>query len=108
MIDSKTLLSGAKSMTQLKNAGEGVKYRNEESGRRRDSKLRSVSHIEQSIDDDGDFEEVASALEKGIRPSKSDTSLTESFVMVDSDGGGCGGGRKMSNKQNMLRDGEFT
>lgn len=99
-------MSGAKSMTQLKNAGETVKYRNDESVRRREPKLRSVSHIEQSIDDSDDFEDVAAAVEKGIRPSKSDTSLTESFVMVDGEGGGCGGGRKMSNKQNLLRDGK--
>lgn len=108
--DSKSSnMSSAKSMTQLKTAGEIVKYRNNDDGkpRRRESKLRSVSHIEQSMDDSDGFEDVAAAVEKGIRPSKSDTSLTESFVMVDSDGGGCGGGRKMSNKQNLLRDGEF-
>ena len=75
-------------------------------------KLRSVSHIEQSVDDceaganskpgtsgnDGD-----DLKKKGIRPSKSDTSLTESFVMVDGEGGE--GKRKMSNKQNVLRFG---
>lgn len=97
-IDNKSSMSSAKSMTQLKEAGEGVKRR----GGRRESKLRSVSHIEQTDDSDG-FEDVASASEKGIRPSKSDTSLTESFVMIDNDGGG----RRLSNKQNILRDGEW-
>ena len=93
-------------MTQLKDAGDGVKRRN---GGRRESKLRSVSHIEQSVDDCDDFEDVACASsEKGIRPSKSDTSLTESFVMIDNDGVGGGGGRRLSYKQNILRDGELV
>jgi hypothetical protein len=103
-VDSK--MSGAKSMTQLKDAGESVKRRTGEVIRRREVKLRSVSHIEHSLDDSDDFEEVPSTSEKGIRPSKSDTSLTESFVMIDNDGGG-GGGRRLSNKQNILRDGEW-
>lgn len=100
-IDNKTSLSSAKSMTQLKDVGDGVKRRN---GARRDSKLRSVSHIEQTVDDSDGFEDVACASEKGIRPSKSDTSLTESFVMIDNDGGG----RLLSYKQNILRDGELS
>ena len=78
-------------------------------------KLRSVSHIEQSVDDcaastsskpgtsataaDGD-----DLKKKGIRPSKSDTSLTDSFVVVDGEGGE--GKRRLSNKQNVLRVGE--
>lgn len=103
-IDNKVSLSSAKSMTQLKDAGEGgVKRRNTDGVRRREAKLRSVSHIEQTVDDSDDFEDVACAPEKGIRPSKSDTSLTESFVMIDNDGGG----RRLSNKQNILRDGEL-
>lgn len=90
-------------MTQLKDAGDGVKRRSGDETRRRETKLRSVSHIEQSIDDSDCFEDVAcTAGSSGIRPSKSDTSLTESFVMIDSDGGG----RRLSNKQNILRDGE--
>lgn len=77
-------------------------------------KLRSVSHIEQSVDDceagssskpgssgNGDGDDIK---KKGIRPSKSDTSLTESFVMID--GEGAEGKRRMSNKQNVLRIGE--
>lgn len=99
-------MTSAKSMTQLKDAGDGVKRRTGEVVRRRESKLRSVSHIEQTVDDSDDFEDVACASEKGIRPSKSDTSLTESFVMIDNDGGG-GGGRRLSQKQNILRDGEL-
>lgn len=102
-IDNKTSMSSAKSMTQLKDVGDGVKRRNGDASRRREAKLRSVSHIEQTVDDSDGFEEVACATEKGIRPSKSDTSLTESFVMIDNDGGG--GGRRFS-KQNILRDGE--
>lgn len=103
-IDNKASLSSAKSMTQLKDAGDsGVKRRNTEGVRRREAKLRSVSHIEQTVDDSDGFEDVACATEKGIRPSKSDTSLTESFVMIDNDGGG----RRLSNKQNILRDGEW-
>lgn len=102
-IDNKISMSSAKSMTQLKDAGDGVVRRTAD-GRRRDSKLRSVSHIEQTVDDSDDFEDVAGAVEKGIRPSKSDTSLTESFVMIDNDGGG----RRLSNKQNVLRDGEWA
>jgi hypothetical protein len=101
-VDNKTSMSSAKSMTQLLNTSDGVKRRN---NGRRESQLRSISHIEQSVDDSDD--EVPTASEKGIRPSKSDTSLTESFVMIDNDGGG-GGGRRLSNKQNILRDGEFT
>lgn len=98
--DNKISMSSAKSMTQLKDAGEGgVKRRSN----RRDVKLRSVSHIEQSVDDSDGFEDVVCSSEKGIRPSKSDTSLTESFVMIDNDGGG----RRLSNKQNILRDGEL-
>lgn len=99
-------MTGAKSMTQLKEVGDGVKRRNGDNNRRRESKLRSVSHIEQSVDDSDGFEDVAGAVEKGIRPSKSDTSLTDTFVMVDNDGGG-GSGRRLSNKQNILRDGEW-
>lgn len=91
-------------MTQLKDASDGVKRRNVDGIRRREAKLRSVSHIEQTVDDSDDFEDVACASEKGIRPSKSDTSLTESFVMIDNDGGG----RRLSNKQNILRDGELS
>ena len=98
-IDNKSSMSSAKSMTQLKEAGDGVKRRNG----RRESKLRSVSHIEQTVDDSDGFEDIACPPEKGIRPSKSDTSLTESFVMIDNDGGG----RRLSNKQNILRDGEW-
>lgn len=98
-IDNKNVMSSAKSMTQLKDAGDGVKRRNG----RRESKLRSVSHIEQTVDDSDGFDDAACAPEKGIRPSKSDTSLTESFVMIDNDGGG----RRLSNKQNILRDGEW-
>lgn len=91
-------------MTQLKNAGDGVKRRTGEATRRRETKLRSVSHIEQSNDDCDGFEDVACAPStSGIRPSKSDTSLTESFVMIDNDGGG----RRLSNKQNILRDGKW-
>lgn len=101
-IDNKASISSAKSMTQLKDVGEGVKRRSGDGIRRRETKLRSVSHIEKSVDDLDDFEDVACGPEKGIRPSKSDTSLTESFVMVDNDGGG----RRLSNKQNILRDGE--
>lgn len=94
-------------MTQLKNVGDVVRRRTGESLRKREAKLKSVSHIEQSLDDSDDFEEIAN--EKGIRPSKSDTSLTESFVMIDSEGGGSnGGGRRLSNKQNVLRDGEWA
>lgn len=103
-IDNKISMSSAKSMTQLKETGDGVKRRNVEGVRRREAKLRSVSHIEQTVDDSDDFEDVGFSAEKGIRPSKSDTSLTESFVMIDNDGGG--GGRRLSNKQNVLRDGE--
>lgn len=100
-IDNKFGISSAKSMTQLKDAGEtSVKRR---IGARRESKLRSVSHIEKSVDDSDEFDDVpCERPEKGIRPSKSDTSLTESFVMIDSDGSG----RRLSNKQNILRDGE--
>lgn len=98
-IDNKTSMSSAKSMTQLKDASDGVKRRNG----RRESKLRSVSHIEQTVDDSDGFEDIAGPPEKGIRPSKSDTSLTESFVMIDNDGGG----RRLSYKQNILRDGEW-
>lgn len=103
-LDNKASISSAKSMTQLKDAGEGVKRRNTDGIRRREAKLRSVSHIEQTVDDSDGFEDVACASEKGIRPSKSDTSLTESFVMIDNDGGG----RRLSNKQNILRDGEWN
>lgn len=88
-------------MTQLKDAGDDVKRRNCDGVRRRETKLRSISHIEQTVDDSNDFDDVACS-EKGIRPSKSDTSLTESFVMIDNDGGG----RRLSNKQNILRDGK--
>lgn len=103
-IDNKTSMSGAKSMTQLKDAGDGVKRRSGENVRRREAKLRSVSHIEKTVDDSDDFEDVTCTTEaKGIRPSKSDTSLTESFVMIDNDGGG----RRLSHKQNILRDGEW-
>jgi hypothetical protein len=98
-------MSSAKSMTQLKNVGDVVRRRTGENLRKREAKLKSVSHIEQSLDDSDDFEEIAN--EKGIRPSKSDTSLTESFVMIDSEGGN-GGGRRLSSKQNMLRDGEWV
>ena len=98
-IDNKSNMSSAKSMTQLKENSDGVKRRNG----RRESKLRSVSHIEQTVDDSDGFEDIACPPEKGIRPSKSDTSLTESFVMIDNDGGG----RRLSNKQNILRDGEW-
>jgi WD repeat and FYVE domain-containing protein 3 len=97
-IDNKTSMSSAKSITQLKEASDGVVRRG-----RRESKLRSVSHIEQTVDDSDGFEDVTGPPEKGIRPSKSDTSLTESFVMIDNDGGG----RRMSYKQNILRDGEW-
>ncbi len=103
-VDSKTNMSSAKSMTQLKNVGDVVRRHTGESLRKREAKLKSVSHIEQSLDDSDDFEDITS--EKGIRPSKSDTSLTESFVMIDKDGGGGSGGRRLSNKQNVLRDGE--
>lgn len=103
-IDNKASISSAKSMTQLKDAGDGVKRRSGEGIRRREAKLRSVSHIEKTADDSDDFEDVSCAPEKGIRPSKSDTSLTESFVMVDNDGGS----RRFSNKQNILRDGEWS
>lgn len=96
-------MSSAKSMTQLKNVGEVVRRRTGDNLRKREAKLKSVSHIEQSLDDSDDFEEIAT--EKGIRPSKSDTSLTESFVMIENEGNG--GGRRLSNKQNMLRDGEL-
>lgn len=96
-------MSSAKSMTQLKNVGEVVRRRTGDNLRKRETKLKSVSHIEQSLDDSDDFEEIAT--EKGIRPSKSDTSLTESFVMIENEGNG--GGRRLSSKQNMLRDGEF-
>lgn len=98
-------MSSAKSMTQLKNVGDVVRRRTGDNLRKREAKLKSVSHIEQSLDDFDDFEDIAT--EKGIRPSKSDTSLTESFVMIDSEGGGSGGGlRRLSSKQNVLRDGE--
>lgn len=91
-------------MTQLKDISSNVKRRIGDGIRRHEAKLRSVSHIEQSVDDQDDFEEITSTSEKGIRPSKSDTSLTESFVMIDNDGGG---GRRLSNKQNILRDGKW-
>lgn len=97
-------MNTAKSMTQLKDISSHIKLRND-GIRRHEAKLRSVSHIEQSVDDPDDFEEIPSTSEKGIRPSKSDTSLTESFVMIDNDGGG--GGRRLSNKQNILRDGKL-
>lgn len=111
-------------MTQLKeteelsgNGNDIVKRRDRDVVRRREQKLRSVSHIEQSVDDcsgsNDVFDEAGSSCEKGIRPSKSDTSLTESFVMIDNENGGGngnningGGKRRLSNKQNVLRDGE--
>lgn len=109
-------------MTQLKeteelSGGDIVKRRDRDVVRRREQKLRSVSHIEQSVDDcsgsNDVFDEAGSSCEKGIRPSKSDTSLTESFVMIDNENGGGngnningGGKRRLSNKQNVLRDGE--
>lgn len=93
-------------MTQLKDSNEAVKRRN--GSGRREGKLRSVSHIEQTADDCEDFENITSGTEKGIRPSKSDTSLTESFVMIDNDGGGNGvGGSRKNNTQNILRDGKL-
>lgn len=123
-LDNKISISSAKSMTQLKeteelsgNGNDIVKRRDRDVVRRREQKLRSVSHIEQSVDDcsgsNDVFDEAGSSNEKGIRPSKSDTSLTESFVMIDSENGGGngnningGGKRRLSNKQNVLRDGE--
>lgn len=99
----KMSMSSAKSMTQLKESNDAVKRR---SGRR-EGKLRSVSHIEQTADDCDDFENITCGIEKGIRPSKSDTSLTESFVMIDNDGGGNGGGSRKNNTLNVLRDGEW-
>ncbi|KAL7045561.1 hypothetical protein ACKWTF_002261 [Chironomus riparius] len=102
LLSVESKMNTAKSMTQLKDIGCNIKLRND-GIRRHEAKLRSVSHIEQSVDDPDDFEEIPSSSEKGIRPSKSDTSLTESFVMIDNDGGG--GGRRFSNKQNILRAG---
>ncbi|KAL7045562.1 hypothetical protein ACKWTF_002261 [Chironomus riparius] len=104
LLSVESKMNTAKSMTQLKDIGCNIKLRND-GIRRHEAKLRSVSHIEQSVDDPDDFEEIPSSSEKGIRPSKSDTSLTESFVMIDNDGGG--GGRRFSNKQNILRAGEL-
>ncbi|CAG9799140.1 unnamed protein product [Chironomus riparius] len=102
LLSVESKMNTAKSMTQLKDISCNIKLRND-GIRRHEAKLRSVSHIEQSVDDPDDFEEIPSSSEKGIRPSKSDTSLTESFVMIDNDGGG--GGRRFSNKQNILRAG---
>ena len=104
LLSVESKMNTAKSMTQLKDIRSNIKLRND-GIRRHEAKLRSVSHIEQSMDDPDDFEEIPTTSEKGIRPSKSDTSLTESFVMIDNDG--VGGGRRLSNKQNILRDGEL-
>lgn len=94
-------MSSTKSMSQLKDSTE---VRRRSSAGRREVKLRSVSHIEQASEDNDDFENIACGGEKGMRPSKSDTSLTDSFVMIDNDGGGS----KKNNTINMLRDGEFS
>lgn len=100
----KMSMSSTKSMSQLKDSTE---VRRRSSGAaRREVKLRSVSHIEQTFDDNDDFENIVCGGEKGIRPSKSDTSLTDSFVMIDNDGGGNGGSSRKNNSVNMLRDGE--
>lgn len=101
----KMSMSSTKSMSQLKDSTE---VRRRSSGAaRREIKLRSVSHIEQqTFDDNDDFENIACGGEKGIRPSKSDTSLTDSFVMIDNDGGGNSCGARKNNSLNMLRDGK--
>lgn len=99
-LGDKMSMSSTKSMSQLKDSTE---VRRRSSAGRREVKLRSVSHIEQASEDNDGFENIACGGEKGIRPSKSDTSLTDSFVMIDNDGGGS----KKNNSINMLRDGEF-
>lgn len=68
-------------------------------------KIRCNSNIE--TDDDvgtskGDHHEDDGTKGRGIRPSKSDTSLTDSFVVVDSE---YGGRKKGQGNQNILREG---
>lgn len=112
-LDNKINISSAKSMSMLKEESTAPSDFVKRRDRRRDSKLRSVSHIEQSVDDSAantgsdDMPSDKISSEKGIRPSKSDTSLTESFVMVDNDAGdGIGARKRLSNKQNILRSGK--
>jgi hypothetical protein len=106
-LDNKINISSAKSMSMLKDDAPSSITLVKRRDRRRDSKLRSVSHIEHSVDDSAAEDEMAEKMpsEKGIRPSKSDTSLTESFVVVDNDGDGIGR-KKFTNRQNILRNGE--
>ncbi|CAH1711493.1 unnamed protein product [Chironomus riparius] len=68
LLSVESKMNTAKSMTQLKDISCNIKLRND-GIRRHEAKLRSVSHIEQSVDDPDDFEEIPSSSEKGIRPS---------------------------------------
>lgn len=51
----------------------------------------------------GDHHEEDGNKGRGIRPSKSDTSITDSFVVVDSE---YGGKKKGQGNQNILREGK--
>jgi hypothetical protein len=73
-------------------------------------KLRSVSHIEteESISEDSSVisngkDDDVKLQSKGIRPSKSDTSLTDSFVVIDNE---YGNKKKNASRQNLLRPGK--
>lgn len=72
------------------------------------TKLRSVSHIESECSSEMNSEKSASKVEndgkmkKGIRPSKSDTSLTDSFVIIDNE---FETKKKALNPENLLREG---
>lgn len=103
--ERKPSLVSAKSFHEFKDESKKTKADEE---RKLLIKIRCNSNIETEDDlnaagtSKGDEEDGNKG--RGIRPSKSDTSLTDSFVVVDSE---YGGRKKGQGNQNILREGNF-
>lgn len=103
--ERKPSLVSAKSFHEFKDESKKTKADEE---RKLLIKIRCNSNIETEDDlnavgtSKGDHHEEDGNKGRGIRPSKSDTSLTDSFVVVDSE---YGGRKKGQGNQNILREG---
>lgn len=82
----KPSLISAKSLHELKDENRSI-----------EGESASVAVLSKSVDDD-------SSKPKGIRPSKSDTSLTDSFVVIDTE---YNGKNKKAGNQYILREGKL-
>lgn len=104
--ERKPSLVSAKSFHEFKDESKKSKA---DEDRKLAIKIRCNSNIETEDDlnavgtSKGDHHEEDGNKGRGIRPSKSDTSITDSFVVVDSE---YGGKKKGQGNQNILREGK--